>query len=562
MPRRGRIGTRLRPFPRKILFTQQFGQRRDREHLRRRRIGAGEQEIPFALDQAGIEVGAGKRRAGDEARQEIDVVVDADDAIVGQRLLHPRQRAVAVVVPDDQFRDHRIVEGRDGIAFLDAGVDAHVEAFGRRRQMHELAGRGQEVLGRVLGVDARFQRMAVDAQLLLHQRQLLAGGDAQLPFDEIEAGDHLGDGMLDLQARVHLHEEELAVLRGDEFDRAGADIADRLGGRHRRLAHLAATLRRHARRRRFFQHLLVAALHRAVALEQVDALAELIAEHLDFDMARTDDVFLDQHVIGAEARRRLALAGCERGVEILRLHHLPHALAAAAGRRLDHDGITDPVGLRLQPRRILVVAVIAGRQRHAGGFHQLLGFRLRTHGANGADRRADEDDARLVAGVAEGFVLGQEAVSGMDRLRAGALRGGDDLVDHQIAFARRRRADEHGFVGHAHVAAHGVGFGIDRDGGDAHAARRLDDAAGDFAAIGDEDLVEHGVSWFPLPFSPLAGRRWNEVGNCRLRQTRTQSGNSRFARPDEGRRDTRVNSPVPSPCPLPARAGRGRELTS
>ena len=108
--------------------------------------------------------------------------------------------------------------------------------------------------------------------------------------------------------------------------------------------------------------------------------------------------------------------------------------------------------------------------------------------------------------MTEGFVFRQEAITGMDRLRAGALGGIDDLVDDQIAFARGRRADEDRFVRHAHVARAGVGLGIDGDRGDAHATRGLHDAAGDFAAIGDEDLVEHGVS---LPHyesgSPLVG---------------------------------------------------------
>ena len=36
-----------------------------------------------------------------------------------------------------------------------------------------------------------------------------------------------------------------------------------------------------------------------------------------------------------------------------------------------------------------------------------------------------------------------------------------------------------------------VGLRIDRDAGDAHAVERADDAAGDGAAIGDEDLAEH-----------------------------------------------------------------------
>ena len=42
---------------------------------------------------------------------------------------------------------------------------------------------------------------------------------------EVDAGDHLGHRMLDLEAGVHLDEVELAVLV-EELDRAGAAIAD------------------------------------------------------------------------------------------------------------------------------------------------------------------------------------------------------------------------------------------------------------------------------------------------------------------------------------------------
>ena len=154
--------------------------------------------------------------------------------------------------------------------------------------------------------------MAADRELLLRQRQPLAGGDAQLPLDEVLPGDHLGHRMLDLQPRVHLHEVEAAVLVGDELDRAGADVADGARGRDRGLAHLAPARFGHAGRRRFLEHFLVTALHRAVALEQVHAAAVRVGEHLDLDVARTRDVLLDQHLVVAEARRRFALARGER----------------------------------------------------------------------------------------------------------------------------------------------------------------------------------------------------------------------------------------------------------
>jgi hypothetical protein len=61
--------------------------------------------------------------------------------------------------------------------------------------------------------------------LILRQRQLFAERHPQLPFHQIDAGDHLGHGMLDLQARVHLDEIELAVLE-QEFDGSHAAVAE------------------------------------------------------------------------------------------------------------------------------------------------------------------------------------------------------------------------------------------------------------------------------------------------------------------------------------------------
>ena len=103
----------------------------------------------------------------------------------------------------------------------------------------------------------------------------------------------------------------------------------------------------------------------------------------------------------------------------------------------------------------------------------------------------------------EGLALGQKAVARMHRLGAGRLAGLDDLVDQQIALRRRRRADRHGLVGHLDVQRVAVGVGIDRDRLDAHPARGLDDPAGDLAAVGDQDALEHACS-VPRSRDPLS----------------------------------------------------------
>ena len=85
----------------------------------------------------------------------------------------------------------------------------------------------------MLGVDAALDRRAEEANVLLRDRERRAGGDLDLLVDDVDAGDHLGDGMLDLHARVHLDEIELSVLV-EELDCPGADIAELGHGRARR----------------------------------------------------------------------------------------------------------------------------------------------------------------------------------------------------------------------------------------------------------------------------------------------------------------------------------------
>jgi len=141
--------------------------------------------------------------------------------------------------------------------------------------------------------------VAAERDLVLREGQFAAASDVQLPFDQIGAGDHFGDRVFDLQARVHFEEPETvdakrAAAIDDEFHRSGAFVFDRLCEFHGGVCHRGAHIIRHAGRGGLFQHFLAAALERAVALEQVDDVAVGIAEDLDFDMARLFDQFF-QH---------------------------------------------------------------------------------------------------------------------------------------------------------------------------------------------------------------------------------------------------------------------------
>ena len=121
----------------------------------------------------------------------------------------PASRVVAV---HDDLGEHRVVVRRDLGAALDPGVDAHV----RRGSVTSVSRPelGWKSRAGILGVEARLDRVrrAVGCRQLVERRQL-AGRQAHHPLDEIDAGDLLGDAVLDLQARVDLEEVELAARR-------------------------------------------------------------------------------------------------------------------------------------------------------------------------------------------------------------------------------------------------------------------------------------------------------------------------------------------------------------
>ncbi|MCY1363691.1 hypothetical protein D9M69_504660 [compost metagenome] len=298
--------------------------------------------------------------------------------------------------------------------------------------------------------------------------------------------------MLHLQAGVHLHEEELAAaFVVEEFHGAGADVADGLGRAHGGFAHGGAQLGGKAGSRRFLDHLLVAALDRAVALVEVQAVAVAVGEHLDFHVARLEDVFLHQHARVAEGGLGFTLGGGQGLGQFAFPFHYFHALAATAGGGLQQHRVADAFGAGAEGFQVLGLAVVAGHQGHAGGFHQGLGGGLAAHGVDGGGRRAEEDQAGIGNGAGEAGVLREEAIAGVDGLGAAGLGGGDQLVHQQVAFCRLGAAEVHGDIGFAHMAGVAVdgamhGHSTDTEGlGGAH------DAAGDFTAVGDQQGGDH-----------------------------------------------------------------------
>ena len=199
---------------------------------------------------------------------------------------------------------------------LHAGVHPHVPRDPEARQR---AGHGQEIAGRVLGVEPRLHRVALSsAQRLRGQRPPSATPAAARTRSRPR--DQLGDRVLHLQTGVHLEEEELARPR-----RAGTPRCPLRRSPSAWPAATAATLIALAQALvdggggRLLDHLLVAALHRAVALAQVDHRAVRVAHDLDLHVARAVSTKRSrkQRVV-AEGPRRLAARRPHRAVQVAR----------------------------------------------------------------------------------------------------------------------------------------------------------------------------------------------------------------------------------------------------
>ena len=179
------------------------------------------------LEKARGDAARAKLRIGQHALQQRAVGLDAGDLELGQRPVQRIDRLRARLAPRDELAEHGIVERRHLIARIDTDIEPQSAArLARPAQMRDAADARQILVRGILGVEARLDGGTLRHDRRCAARQVSAAGDLELPLHQIDAGDELGDRMLDLQARVHFHEVEL--LRGvhQELDRAGTDIAD------------------------------------------------------------------------------------------------------------------------------------------------------------------------------------------------------------------------------------------------------------------------------------------------------------------------------------------------
>ncbi len=397
-----------------------------------------------------------------------------------------------------ELSQQRVVVRGHRVAGVEVGV--YPDPRTPRRVVHlDEPGLGQKVAPGILGVDAELHGVPVRGPGLVGDLQALAGGDFKLLGHDVHASDHLRHGVLDLEARVHLDKVELAPAV-DELDGPGPLVIQGgyevfRGGRE-----ALPDLPRQARRGRLLDELLVAALDRAVPLGEGDRRTRRIRQHLHLDVAQPLQKPLDVDRAVAEVGPGLP-ARAHVGVRDLGLglHHA-HPLPPSPGARLDDQRVADLGTHALHLGGVPAEPVGARGHGDAGPRGGGAGRHLVAHEGYGARIGAHELQADALADLGEAGVLGEKAVTRVDRVSTRQLGRRDDRGHVQVAARRRRRADADRLVGQLVVQRVGVGGGVDGHAPYAELAAGPDDAQGYLPAVGHEDLAEH--------YCPASGRRY------------------------------------------------------
>ena len=161
-----------------------------------------------------------------------------------------------------------------------------------------------------------------------------AVGNADHLRDQVDVGDELGDGVLDLDACVEFEKPDL-IARHQELGRAGAAVVSCPSKRNSRFIKPRAQRVIDDRRGALLEHLLVPTLDRAVALAERDHTTVGIGKQLDFDVVRALDKSLGVHAAITKGALGFARRGSARLVELVGRAHDAHAAPATTGRRLE-----------------------------------------------------------------------------------------------------------------------------------------------------------------------------------------------------------------------------------
>src|SRR5699024_3171191 len=165
--------------------------------------------------------------------------------------------------------DHLIIIRQKSAARKYESIDADTIAE-TEIQHTDVAQIQHEIFSRVLCVDPAFDSKAVHLYIFLPDGESIEQCHLKLETDDVDSGNHLGNRMLHLHPRVHLHEvERILFLDVQVFDSACTGIPEPADGGSRPLRNIRTRRIGKDTGRRLLYQLLIIALYRTVPFKKM-----------------------------------------------------------------------------------------------------------------------------------------------------------------------------------------------------------------------------------------------------------------------------------------------------
>lgn len=361
-------------------------------------------------------------------------------------------------------------------------IDAYGRSAGRDISGNRTCA-GREIVFGVFGIDSTFDCTAGVSDVTLAESELFAGGDAELPFNEVVSGDHFGDGVLDLDTSIDFDEIKVLVFVEEELDRSCIGIVCLFDDSQCSLAKLVSVASIEEGTGRLFYHFLVSPLYGAVSFVKMQGVSVLIGEDLDLDVPRFEDEFFEIDTGIAEGGLGFSLrcGKCLPQADIV--VDGAHSPAAAASRGLYDDGIAE-LACEFEGFGLIGHGSCGARyDRDVSLLGQPASLDFVTKKPHSFDGRADEFYSAVITDLCKLDILRQEAVAGVYGVDVGDFGGADNSGYVKVAFCRCGRADADSLVGEFEIGAAGISLGIYGDCGDVQFVAGANDTQGNFAAV-------------------------------------------------------------------------------
>jgi hypothetical protein len=312
----------------------------------------------------------------------------------------------------DDFGQHRIKCGRNGLTLGDAAIHTHTVTLRVFQRQHFPRRRREIALGG-FRIKSDLDRMAIGSYFVLPESKWMSRRNGNLFCNQIQSGYHLGNRMLNLQAGVHLKEVKLSTSV-NEFHRAGVAVSSRACDASGSLANLFPGVSREGRRRRFLDDLLETPLHRTFPFEQVYDISEGITENLNLDMSWPFHKPLGIQSPVAEIALPFAPRLRHRIVKLGKVANNAHALAASSGRWLDDKRRTDRPGT---VKKCVGIVFLDSRwcDWESTARDKVAGPDLVPHELDHVSGRTDKNKPGGLDRAREDRIFGEETIAGVNR---------------------------------------------------------------------------------------------------------------------------------------------------